>query len=400
MSTTEQPTYPFLFAARNFAATTQSEKLVLYHLISRLRDGTCFPKQDAIAYSEQLTTRAIKYGIAALKKKGVITIEKQGRNNVYRLHLDAIKDKKNQRPPMPETKEPVEPATAKNIFIGGKRVGKGNPSSPIEDSEQGNHGSPISGIGEINDMNRGTQSTCKKTVEEDIKTKEDILRTNAENFSSGNQERLPQVHAVPQAVPTRINDAVVLTLQTKCQVNGDSPIEKPRIALHEAKRQVEQHGGWSHLVCTKCWRVGAFDTPTGEEGCLSYGDDGVSCGGAGMPTNQWLAQLEAQWTAYNKQVMASTGVSRRDIVGRLDVPSMEQQQDIMKCRSKADTMSIAERRTWAKELFDSGTRYPVRKAWFMYASGMLDDDGGEAEPWVAQLFAGLEALQPRDGETK
>ena len=88
-------------------------------------------KQDAIAYAgELITTRAVQYGIAALKAKGVITIEKSGRNNVYVLHLDALNS--HQRPPMPETKEPMEPPTAKNIFIGGIRVGRANEGSPIE----------------------------------------------------------------------------------------------------------------------------------------------------------------------------------------------------------------------------------------------------------------------------
>ena len=118
-----------------------------------------------------------------------------------------------------------------------------------------------------------------------------------------------------------------------------------------------------------------------------------------MPADQWLAQLRAQWDAYNKQIMDSAGLSRKDIAGVLDVASMESQQDIMRCSAKAVEMSIAERRTWAKTLYDSASRYPVRKAWYLYASGMLDD-GGEAEPWVTQLFADLEALQPRDGETK
>jgi hypothetical protein len=396
--TTEQPTYPFLFAARTFAADTHSEKLVLYHLISRMRDGTCYPKQDAIAYAELITKRAVQYGIFALKKKGVITIEKSGRNNIYRLHLDAIK--KYQLPPMPDTEEPTEPPTAKNVLIGGRRVGKTNPSSPIDTEEHTNHISPVSGIGEISDKNTRSQSTCKKTWQEDIKSKEDILETNGENFSSGNQEPVPQAaDAVPQVAPTGTRDAAVLILQTKCQANGDSPIQKPRIALHEAKRQVEQHGGWSDLVCTKCWRVGAFDAAMGE-GCQSYGDDGVSCGGAGIPTDQWLAQLETQWEAYNKQVAASAGVPLKDIIGPLHVPSMERQKEIISCRSVAETKTFAERRTWAKELFDTGNRWKVRKAWYMYASGMLDDDGGEAEPWVTQLFSDLESLQPRDGETK
>jgi DNA-binding transcriptional ArsR family regulator len=403
----EQPTYPFLFAARNFAANTHTEHLVLFYLISRLRDGTCYPRQDVIAYETQMTERAVQYGIAALKAKGVVTIEKDGRNNVYRLHLDAIQDKKNQRPPMPETPEPVEPPTTKNIFIGGKRLGKTNHSSPIEAEGQDeehtdhmNYSSPISEIPEPIDKNTRTQCTCKKTVEEDIKTKKTVpIQGECENVFSENQGHLPQADAVPQSATTNSPNVEVLTFdESKGNPNPSSPIEKPRIALHEAKRQVEQQAGWSDLVCTKCWRVGAFDKSMGE-GCQSYGDDGVSCGGTGMPTAQWLSQLEAQWTAYNKQIMASTGVSVKDIVGRLDMPSMEKQQDIAACRVHANTLNIGERRTWAKELFDSGSRGKVRRAWYMWAAGMLDDDD-EAQSWVTQLFADLEALQPRDGETK
>ena len=73
---------------------------------------------------------------------------------------------------------------------------------------------------------------------------------------------------------------------------------------------------------------------------------------------------------------------------------MAQQKAIVECAERAATMSIAERRTWAKELNDSDERYQMRKAWFLWATGMLDDDD-EPEPRVVQLFADLEALEPR-----
>jgi hypothetical protein len=390
MKATQQPTYPFLFAARTFAADTQSEKLVLYHLIARIRDGVCFPKQDAIAYAEQLDPRSIKRAIAALKTKGVITIEKKGRNNVYRLHLAAIE--KRKLPPMPEAEEATEPPTTKNVLIHGRRVGKGTPVSPITE------------IGDICVVNRGHQTTCKKTVKKTSKTKKTVSSTqitqcnDERNFFSGNQEPVPQASAVPQPA-TQIPNAEVLTLQENCQGTPTSPIEKPRITLHEAKRQVEREAWQGNpLVCTRCWRVGAFDASMGE-GCQSYGDDGVSCGGVGLSADQWLAQLEAQWETYNKQVAASTGVSVKEIVGRLDFLSMEKQQEIISYRAAAETKTVAERRECAKKFFDSENRWKIRKAWYLYASGMLDDDA-EAQPWEAQLFADLEALQPREEGTE
>jgi DNA-binding MarR family transcriptional regulator len=65
---TEQPTFPFLFAARNFAASTHTEHLVLFYLISRLKDGTCFPKQTLIAHELRYTVRAIQDNIASLEE--------------------------------------------------------------------------------------------------------------------------------------------------------------------------------------------------------------------------------------------------------------------------------------------------------------------------------------------
>jgi hypothetical protein len=396
MKATEQPTFPFLFAARGFAADTQSEKLVLYHLVSRLRDGTCFPKQDAIAYAEQLTTRAIKYGIAALKKKGVVTIEKQGRNNVYRLHLKAIED--HQRPPMPETPDYVEPPTAKNILIGGRQVGKGNPSSPIEDSEQGNHGSPISGIGEISDVNRGTQSTCKKTVEEDIKPKKtvSITRVPDEDRFSGSQERAPQAAPAPQS------GALTSDAKGSPATNASRRTpSKPRVTLESAQKLVE---AFEHaidldgfVICADCTSVGMI-----EDGHCTWKDgDGTVCDSTRLVGRlEFLNRIRAQWDEYNKQIRESLGLPLKEIIGRLDVPSMERQQEIIECRRKAEEMPVEKRRHWAKQLYDSGSRYRVRKAWYLYASGMLDDDAGEPGPWVTQFFAELEALQPRDGGTK
>ena len=90
----------------------------------------------------------------------------------------------------------------------------------------------------------------------------------------------------------------------------------------------------------------------------------------------------------------------KEIVGVLRVDSMERQKEITDARRSAEAMSVEKRRHWAKLLYDSGNRFRVRKAWFLYASGMLDDDAGEPEPWVAQLFIDLEVLQPRDGGTK
>jgi hypothetical protein len=387
MKATEQPTYPFLFAARTFAADTQSEKLVLYHLVSRLRDGTCFPKQDAIAYAEQLTTRAIKYGIAALKAKGVVTIEKKGRNNVYRLHLKAIED--HQQPPMPETPEYVEPPTAKNIFIGKRRLGKGNPSSPIEDSEQGNHGSPISGIGEINDVNRGTQSTCKKTEKKtsrEKKTEYTYSQQPGEPAQPGDQE----VSSSSEGTHHRVKPILPHGMPTK-----------PRTTLEWALKTLNAFEGsidlYEPVICADCTSIGKA-----EDGrCIWADDDGTVCGSTRLMNRlEWLNLIRAQWDKYGRELRNVAGVPLKEIVGVLRVDSMERQKEITDARRSAEAMSVEKRRHWAKQLYDSGNRFRVRKAWFLYASGMLDAETGEMEPWVTQLFADLEALQPRDGGSK
>ena len=379
----EQPTYPFLFAARTYAADTHSEKLVLYHLISRMRDGTCFPKQDAIAYAELITTRAVQYGIAALKAKGVITIEKSGRNNVYVLHLDALNS--HQRPPMPETKEPMEPPTAKNIFIGGIRVGRANQGSPIESEEHTNHDSPVSGIGETSDVNTRSQSTCKKTEKKTSKEKKTTIRTpdNGEPTQPGDEEV-----------------SVSEDQGTQGRVNPILPT-KPGITMERAQKILNVYADLADLndavICADCTSIGKI-----EDGRCTFCDaDGSVCGGSHFVNKlEWMNLIRDQWDKYNKQVLAVAGVPLKDTVGLLRLDSMERQEEIIKCRRLATVLSVAKRRHWAKQMFDSGNRFRVRKAWYMYASGMLDDDAGEPGPWVTQFFAELEALQPRDGGTK
>ncbi len=394
MKATEQPTFPFLFAARTFAADTHTEHLVLFYLISRLRDGTCYPKQNVIAYEAQMTERAVQYGIAALKAKGVVTIEKQGRNNVYRLHLDALKDEKNQRPPMSETPEPVEPPTTKNIFIGEKRLGKTNPASPIAESEHPNQGSPIAEIPEPIDKNTRTQSTCKKTMKKTSKTKKtEITCVSDESHFSGSQERAPQAAPAPQATVPNAKDLPVTNASRRTP-------SKPRVTLETAQKILE---AFEHsidldepVICADCTSVGMI-----ENGHCTWKDgDGTVCDSARLVGRlEFLNRIRSQWDEYNKQIRESLGLPLKDIVGRLDVPSMERQQEIIECRRKAEEMPVEKRQHWAKQLYDSGSRYRVRKAWYLYASGMLDDEG-EVEPWVTQLFADLEALQPRDGGTK
>ena len=385
----EQPTFPFLFAARTYAADTHTEKRILYHLISRLRDGTCYPKQKVLAYEEQMDDSSVERAIAALKNKGVITIEKRGRNNVYRMHLDALKAEKNQLPPMPETPEYVEPPTAKNLFIGkgDARHSLGNPS-PVKGIGSEEHPSPVkdvSGIPLSVHLNTPHQSTCKKTEKKTLKTKKTTIRTpdNGEPTQPGDEEV-----------------SVSEDQGTQGRVNPILPT-KPGITMERAQKILNVYADLADLndavICADCTSIGKI-----EDGRCTFCDaDGSVCGGSHLVNKlEWMNLIRDQWDKYNKQVLDVAGVPLKDTVGLLRLDSMERQEEIIKCRRLATVLSVAKRRHWAKQMFDSGNRFRVRKAWFLYASGMLDDDAGEPEPWVAQLFIDLEALQPRDGGTK
>jgi hypothetical protein len=385
MKETEQPTFPFLFAVRDFNADADSEKRILYHLISRLQNGTCFPSQKKMAYEEQTTEKTVKRAIRALKAKGVITVEKHGRNNVYRLHLDAIKE--HQLPPMPD--EPEKPRTATGVSVG--KAEQGTPMSPIEepetDSEQGTSMTPIPAIGDICDQNRGHQNPRKKKEKKTFKEKKTkhvsipTTRTpdEGEIFSSEGQGTRGRVNpTLPTGMPT-----------------------KPQTTLEHAKKILDTYEGVIDLsepvICADCTRIGKVV----DGRCAFRDDDGTVCGGTRLMNKlEWLNTIRDQWDAYNKALRNLAGVPLKETVGTLRVDSMERQDEIIKCRRAATPMSMEKRRHWAKQLYDSGNRFRVRTAWYMWASGMLDDDTVEMEPWVTQLFTDLEALKPRDGETK
>ena len=380
---TEQPTFPFLFAARTFAADTHTEHLVLFYLISRLKDGTCFPKQTLIAHELRYTVRAIQDNIASLEEKGVITTERRGKNNVYRLHLDAIK--KHQRPAMPETPEYMEPPTTKNLSANGHRLGRqANPASPIEDLEQANPASPISGTGEPRFQNRRTQLPSKKTEKKTLKTKktEHVITPTTRTPDESAESSFPEGQG------------------TQGRVNPVLPT-KPQTSIERAKKILATYTGVLDLsdpvICADCTRAGQIK----DGHCTWVDSDGTVCNGTRfMNRLEWMNSILDQWDAYNSAMMKFNGVPLKDTVGTLRVDSMERQEEIQKCRRAAIPMPMEKRRHWAKQMFATGNYFKVRKAWFLYASGMLDDDTGEPEPWVTQLFADLEALKSRDGETK
>jgi hypothetical protein len=385
---TEQPTFPFLFAARNFAASTHTEHLVLFYLISRLKDGTCFPKQTLIAHELRYTVRAIQDNIASLEEKGVITTERRGKNNVYRLHLDAIK--KHQRPAMPETPEYMEPPTTKNLSANGHRLGRqANPPSPIEDSEQVNPPSPISGTGEPRFQNRRTQVPSKKTEKKTFKEK----KTSYVSTLSTRTPDESEVSSFSESQGTRVRMNPILPTGMPT---------KPQTSLERAKKILDTYAGVIDLnepvICADCSRIGKVV----DGRCTFRDDDGTVCNGTRLMNGlEWLNTIRDQWDEYNKQVRESLGLPLKDTVGILRVDSMERQEAMKKCRRVATPMTVETRRHWAQQMFDTGSYLKVRKAWFLYATGMLDgDDEPEPEPGVTKLFAALEALKSRDGETK
>jgi len=381
---TEQPTFPFLFAARDFNADAASEKRVLYHLISRLQNGTCFPSQKKMAYEEQVTEKSVKRAIHSLKAKGVITVERHGKNNVYRLHLDAIK--KHQLPPMPD--EPERPRKETGVSVGKKE--QGTPMSPIDNRAQGTPMSPIPAIGDICDHDRGHHDPRKKTEK---KTSKEKKTENTYSQQSGEP-------AQPGAEEVSVSE----DQGTQGRVNPIPPHgmpTKPQITLERAQKILNVYADLADLndavICADCTSIGKI----ADGRCTFCDADGSVCGGTRLVNKlEWMNLIRDQWDKYNKQILDVAGVPLKDAVGMLRLDSMEQQEEIKKCRRAATVMSMGKRRHWAKQMFDTGNYYKVRKAWFLYASGMLDDDAGEPEPWVTQLFADLEALKSRDGESK
>jgi hypothetical protein len=521
IKSTKQLTLPFLFAARNFAPTTHTEHLVLFYLISRLKEGTCYPKQALIAYELGFTEHAIIDNLATLEKKGVVTIEKQGKHNVYRVNLKAIEE--HQRPPMPETPEYVEPPTTKNLRIGQTRLGR----APIEEQEQVKGGSPIEDQSQKEQVNPpslviGTSEPAftltgepsfivrgqdKRTFKnkEDIKSSEacfldspechpdnpngvtpdegcqqpasvskwcpecdgELVEPPADHICPHCQCLLTGVMSRPRTqsegyihmagvleameecerkkfyrgplTPTQREwitncegagsdgyyarelkhsdeEAKTAALFKRCGVETDDSVEvaqpvvkqpvkkqkrgssaaiagitKPCMDLIEARRRVQecQDETPDVVVCTSCWRIHEFH----------FEEKRCKCGAeTWMPAERYLAQLEAQWRVYNAQVRASAGISLKEIVGRLDLNGMGQQPRIIDWlnANQIELMPVRQRRSVAKELYDTQSQEQVRIAWYLFASGLLDG-GEETEPRDQKLFDDLGALEPRIG---
>jgi hypothetical protein len=401
----QQVPHSFKDGFRGFA------KAFLIHLTPRVKDdGSCFDSYENIlrvlGCSRPTLTKITAYwrdeGIMAWEK-GTANQHGERKASVYHFDEAAMQERLKTQVARETDTFPKQPNVERlQLKLAGKQIGFPSTTQPVEDIQP----SP-----ETIERGRETDTFPKQKVAREtdifpaykptqehlqhIDTRSTVLEhvsTNDYAFSK-NQEPAPQAVASPQ---NETYNEAPLTL------SKDIPAlpQKPSIAKLEAQQIVKRmRNDGDMLVCERCNEPGNFDFTDDDDKCFGKAADGSRCSGSGLTPEAWLEHINSQWENYSRHVAASTGLSLAEMVGRLDVPSMERQKEITSCRVHANTLNIAERRTWAKELYASANRWKVRKAWYLYASGMLDDSG-ETEPWVTQLFADLEALAPRDGETK
>lgn len=214
-------TLALLFAARGFVAKP-SEKYVLLYLISRTNNrGECFPKIETMAYELDLCKRVIQYRLRTLERREVITTQKRGTHNYYRINLEAILA--HQLPSMPDAEKP-QPNES------GITVGKMHSSAPNKQVH------PSASEGAISDMQRCTpvhhkgapQCTVRRHVRRQEEDKEEKKRKIS--FSS----LLPQPAPEPKAHEDDNNDVDALLNGDRAKVHCSAPIETGAVSSEPA----------------------------------------------------------------------------------------------------------------------------------------------------------------------
>lgn len=206
----------------------------------------------------------------------------------------------------------------------------------------------------------------------------------------------------------------------RCGQHEWVPMTKPRLTRTQAETQYERQL-WGEkddegivsdmepdaLVCTRCNRIGAFQGAT----CLSSGDDNVPCGGIGLKVESWMDNIGLLWVAWDTYA-AMCALDAKDktdfarkISGLLDVDVMCEQKDIQRRTLQCNALDYGiDRRKYARELYESGNKWKIRAAWYLYATGLLMDsvdDGREDEviedfetwPWDLKLLQHLDDLK-------
>ena len=362
-------------------------------------DGTCFDSFENIMLFVACSQPTLSKIIAYWQEQGVLTRDKGWRNateskaSVYQFDEAAMltrlktqqawfDSQKSVRKPTPKWQAnrcvcvPPKPLETPMLKVAGKQMRLG--ASQLVENAKDQGGTQTDAFPTL------TYVSIRKNTT-DIKDTVSIITPDESSFSDGQN--------APQANPNQAASMSTHALENTA---------RPRMTLEQAGRILKAFESSAvNVICADC-----LASDAAKDGHCTRDDVGSACDSTNLVNrssrHEWFNELQAQWKAYQRQRdaehklnLSALGLTRKDIVGRLDVPSMEQQSDMTKCRDKAATTSIAERRTFAKECYDSCKRHPLRKAWFLYATGMLDDED-EPEPWVTQLFADLKAL----GETK